>query len=498
MTAYLKSVNDVWKYILLDRLDLFSALDFYTVSKLQSRNPRNSVEDRVLVESITINQALFPRILEPDIRAAIKERLLEVPYNIPTIGTFLEDTKWLEPCAIIVRKQLLPKAKGSTLVQLYKGFRFPTAGLIERDDGTNLSFTATRDIIFKIAYRQLYAFAWRYFPELSCILPKKDKQKSKPSAKAYNGVLSMQFMRFAHSLGFDTPLIPREGPETLMIQKFLLEIRPPELFTIGPQQQQDMIASIYSCIANGYLGSRPSGLPEVSQDLQSQITGPTRCGRPSQSSHGHAKTRFFYLNIYGTATPEPNLFNNACIFKLFFGQDSLQSSYSLSSGDSRMSGTQIAASNGSETIANSTQRGNGDITTERRASSRTQNTQRRPANHDTRKQLTMTKAKSGSSSRRRKVVLIDFDTRRAREVGVDDAKKEVMLLKSCKFAIITESPNHGSNLKFLQPSQAQRVVKKGDFLMYCKIESDDRMQKDWENIYNQLIDENGLMDLRGT
>ena len=72
-----------------------------------------------------------------------------------------------------------------------------------------------------------FVTCYLFLAELSCILPKKNKKKSKPSAKAYKNVLSMQFMRFANFLGFATPLIPREGVEGLMIQKLLLEFRTP-------------------------------------------------------------------------------------------------------------------------------------------------------------------------------------------------------------------------------------------------------------------------------
>ena len=153
--------------------------------------------------------------------------------------------------------------------------------------------------------------------ELSCIFPKKDKKKSKPSAKAYNDVFSMQFMRFANFLGFATPLIPRKGVEGLIIQKLLLEIRTPGTFAIGQQQRQDIVKSIYSCILNKYSESRPSASPKITPDERSQITGSARCGRLFQPSYGQAKTRFFYLNIYDDDAFEPNISNNAYIFKFF-------------------------------------------------------------------------------------------------------------------------------------------------------------------------------------
>ena len=154
-----------------------------------------------------------------------------------------------------------------------------------------------------------------------------------PYRQFSDNVLGMHFVRFANFLGFATPLIPEEGVEGLMIQKLLLEIRPPEIFAIGQQQRQNTVKSIYSCILNGYLESRPSASPEVKPDERSQITGSVPCGRPSQSSYRHVKTRCFYLNIYDDAF-KPNLSNNSYIFELFFGQDSLQSFYNLFNNES--------------------------------------------------------------------------------------------------------------------------------------------------------------------
>ena len=131
-------------------------------------------------------------IVDPEIRLSILDKINQIDYLIPSLHTFLEDTKWLEPCAKILQ-QLFPKAKGHkssirrSLFNCYTG--------VQQKDNTfrveqrNLSFieqSGPESYTIESGYRQLWLFAWRNFPELSAILPRKDVGKPKPQAKASN------------------------------------------------------------------------------------------------------------------------------------------------------------------------------------------------------------------------------------------------------------------------------------------------------------------------
>ena len=322
MTTYLNSVHSTWSDILLQDPTLFSALDYKSVSMLETRNPGLDTQDRVFIEHSIDTGSLLPQIIEPSVRARIKHSLAKINIYIPTIGTFLEDTKWLEPCAIIVHKHLAPKTKGSVLRHLYKLFRFPKAIPVECKGGEVRDFGVPNDVGFRVAYRQLYIFAWRYFPELSCVIPKKDKKKPKPQAKAYNDVLSFRFLQFAHALGFDIPSNPHTDPETHMIQKFLQEIRPPEMFGITAALQSNLIREVHELISTRYSNSGYDTHRERNSQSPENVG---RCGRPSDSSHRSAKSDFFYGSIYSPeSNANPSLSINSNIFKLFFGFESYE------------------------------------------------------------------------------------------------------------------------------------------------------------------------------
>jgi hypothetical protein len=56
---------------------------------------------------------LFFAIQDANIRSQILESLYLINHVITIIYTFLKDTKYLEPCIIILKKILLSKSKGS-------------------------------------------------------------------------------------------------------------------------------------------------------------------------------------------------------------------------------------------------------------------------------------------------------------------------------------------------------------------------------------------------
>ena len=223
---------------------------------------------------------------------------------------------------MIVHKHLAPKIKESLLSHLYRQFRFPRVIPVECIGGQIKNFGVSAREGFTVAYRQLFIFAWRYFPELSSLAPKKDKKKPKPQAKAYNDILSFKFLMFAHDLGFNLSM-PRTNPETRMIQKFLHEIRPPEMFSITSSHQSALIRDLFELISTRYSNS---GRHTSRGNHEQSTPDLNRCGRPSDTSHQSSKTDFFYGSIYCSgAISNPYLNVNLNIFKLFFGIDSYES-----------------------------------------------------------------------------------------------------------------------------------------------------------------------------
>lgn len=109
---YLCHIRSEWDMI-IGSDELRSLIDFQTVKLLQTRNPHASNEDRVFVNDHMQPWILFLMITDLSARSAILSRLLECSCMIPSLFTFFEDTKWLEPIAKVIRGLLPDGLKNS-------------------------------------------------------------------------------------------------------------------------------------------------------------------------------------------------------------------------------------------------------------------------------------------------------------------------------------------------------------------------------------------------
>src|SRR5438045_1040351 len=101
MARYLRRVEKVWSFIIGESEEEMIRIDPNTVFLLQGRCPALSFEDRAFIQMRMLAGELFPAIKADHTRSQILDRLYAVEHIIPSIHTFLEDTKHLEPCARI-------------------------------------------------------------------------------------------------------------------------------------------------------------------------------------------------------------------------------------------------------------------------------------------------------------------------------------------------------------------------------------------------------------
>jgi len=94
--------------------ELKSLVDFRTVQLLQTRNPWASTTDNAIVSDLMHTHVLFPMIIEPEVRSRILSNIQTTDCIIPSLYTFFEDTKWLEPCAKTLRNLLPTNCRLST------------------------------------------------------------------------------------------------------------------------------------------------------------------------------------------------------------------------------------------------------------------------------------------------------------------------------------------------------------------------------------------------
>ena len=113
MTRYLRRIRKTWTRILGDEEADQLQLDANTVAILQNRCPLLSLKDRAHVQSRFLAEDVLSTVRADDEQSRVFDRACSIEHVIPSIHTFLEDTKYLKPDARILKKLLPGKCKDS-------------------------------------------------------------------------------------------------------------------------------------------------------------------------------------------------------------------------------------------------------------------------------------------------------------------------------------------------------------------------------------------------
>ena len=241
MTRYLISVKAAWAYILGEEEELRFHLDVGTVTILEGRCPKLSAEDERLLQR---NQShLFPAI--PVHRAqSILSRVQKIDYIIPSIHTFLEDTKILEPCAKIM-KRLLPGVCRTSILQEFGQLRNgQTSWSLQTSEASYCRREEeSSDRTHRGAYRQLWQYTLRHFPEMIGQPLRRDPPRTKSPLLGVELVWWYRFTALAEACGYaevDNTYRRGEEADYQMAQTFLRQVRPPQLYgtSMGSSVQQ--------------------------------------------------------------------------------------------------------------------------------------------------------------------------------------------------------------------------------------------------------------------
>ena len=274
------------------------------------------------------NYTLFPLIQSPVARATILNNLLKAKYMILSLGTFLEDVKWLKPCVKVIRGLLSGDGKDSTrqsAFHCYSGLNQSTnKARIQKSDLQITKRPASEKQAMLSAYLQIWLFAWRYFPELSVILPRKDVGKPKPPAIASNVRCWRGLAQLAQILRFESERITTltsHNPDMPIVDNFLRRARPDAFYQISDQAHAASTFEIYRVLSNIQEPTNSVGTatPTVSREW---IPIEHRYGRPFQQSYKESKHSFFLLDVYATKEQTVSYFAvNRDIFHAFFGHN---------------------------------------------------------------------------------------------------------------------------------------------------------------------------------
>lgn len=315
-------VHSCWDYILNQDQSLRPLVDVETVRLLETLNPRASIRDENTIEIWMIQGKLFPRVVDSLVRKGILDRLKQFDRMIPSLHTFLEDTKWLEPCVKIIRSLLPSGCRDPTRESIFKMYNGSNILRVQDSSMTFTEYEGSEVRNVEYGYRQLWLFAWRHFPELSGVMPRKDNGEPKPQPKASNEQCRYQFAQLASTLGFQSSVITavqERDPDTVMALDFLREARPEEFFRLQESVRSTLAGLICQVLPS--VGAK-NAITRERLDIMQDVLIPTdhRCGRPHEQSHSYSKSYFFLEDIYAERTQRLSYYTvNRDIFLAFFG-----------------------------------------------------------------------------------------------------------------------------------------------------------------------------------
>ncbi|GLA67336.1 hypothetical protein AtubIFM54640_010316 [Aspergillus tubingensis] len=150
------------------------------------RSPRWSSADKDFIEDAFTAGRLFTNIRDEGQRAVLKSRVITTDGIIPSMRTFLENTKFLEPAAILLRALLPGRFRGTVRSELKKCFRAGQEQTEER---------------FQLSYQHLWLTALRIFPYITSFKPLQDRRGH---GVEFNGNYWGFFARSAARCGFSS------------------------------------------------------------------------------------------------------------------------------------------------------------------------------------------------------------------------------------------------------------------------------------------------------
>ena len=310
----------------MQREHLQRILDTKTVSVLQGRCPKCR-EDGDLIRAQW--KDVFSGLSGG--KGHIWSRIAQIDYIIPSIHTFLEDTKLLEPPARIM-KSLLPRPCKTTILQEFERMH----------DGRRAWSLQTTETIFEPqneassaaaqhnAYRQLWLYAIRHFPAMTGQPLRKDPGKLKPPRPALELTWWYRFTTLALSCGFtgiDRTYTNEDDVDHKIVEAFLQQVRPPQIYTGSMQSELQQLVDFLKTLRS----PEDTGEDTEMQDqgnLNGAIGVPcgpditVRCGVPFDTAFKKDQAALFLPCIDSPQTHGENIRSFAVkrdIFYSFFG-----------------------------------------------------------------------------------------------------------------------------------------------------------------------------------
>jgi hypothetical protein len=192
MTLYLDHIANAWKRILRcgDTMLPFSVVDTITIQSLELLAPKHSDIDKSLVIDLMERGEIFSLQNDHGIQKTLVENICDFPSVIPSLWTFFETLKYLEPLCEALR-QLLGKQMKRTIRSSLTGLFFaPSKNMVQlnKTEDVEIKFELSQQEAMMVAYTELWAFCSRHFDSLTASTPRKEIGRPKPHVEGPNPV----------------------------------------------------------------------------------------------------------------------------------------------------------------------------------------------------------------------------------------------------------------------------------------------------------------------
>lgn len=296
-----------------------------TVEELQLK----SAEDLAALEPSFRKGKLFHDIQRQQDRQSIWKNLQEVPGLIPSMYSFFEDFKYVNPLAKIL-KRLFGKTKDTVyqaMGQIFSGCnQKDDEYIVQQSERSFRSESGNLSDQFEFGYRQVWLYSWRHFTELIEECPRKEDGQPTPVPQEPDEVLWYEFAVLANKLGFKSEQISRlmsPNPDREVARKALLKGRDPRYFKYGEadfERFQDQLVDMYRAAIH---------VPPTYIMPPLLINGPgeslkRRCGRVYQKAYEDDRDFLFLDVLYSPRKGEgegvSSFYVRMSVYFAFFGK----------------------------------------------------------------------------------------------------------------------------------------------------------------------------------
>jgi hypothetical protein len=243
------------------------------------------------------DRIIFPSVVDEDVRRTLLSNITNLPSLIPSLFTFFETLKYLEPLCDILKRLIGDKMKGTIRRSLLGCFFPPEKIKMQKSDSHDMEWRGQPTKVAEIAYAELWAFCGRHFDVLSDFTPLKENGKGKPMIKGSNPVVWQWLARFALDRGFRTPVaeqLAAQDSRSQLAIEYLTKANPLP-GTFSAVQIQTAVLAVSSPFASS------EEIPELGT---SQLDVERRSGRPCDSDLQDDK-RFLFAPIIYRDEPFP-------------------------------------------------------------------------------------------------------------------------------------------------------------------------------------------------